>query len=78
MAHLQLQVLAGTGEDLGVLRETFHLTKLARQMEARLPEMFATIPKTPLEIRHIPKEIEQSSSTNYSAGSLDGTRPDIY
>ena len=54
------------------------LNKLSKQMEARLPEMFATIPKTPLEIRRIPKEIEQGSSTNYSAGSLDGTRPGIY
>lgn len=54
------------------------LNKLSKQMEARLPEMFATIPKTPLEIRRIPRETEQGASTHYSAGSLDGTRPGIY
>jgi uncharacterized protein (DUF885 family) len=36
------------------------------------------LPKTPLEIRRIPKETEASSSTHYTPGSLDGARPGIY
>ena len=54
------------------------LNKLVQDMQARLPQYFGTLPKTPLEIRRIPKETEQGASTHYSGGSLDGTRPGIY
>ncbi len=54
------------------------LNKLVQAMEKRLPQAFGTLPKTPLEIRRIPKETEQGASTHYSEGSLDGSRPGIY
>jgi uncharacterized protein (DUF885 family) len=54
------------------------LNKLVQQMEKRLPGYFGTLPKTPLEIRRIPKTTEQGASTHYTEGSLDGSRPGIY
>ena len=47
-------------------------------MQARLPHYFATLPRTPLEIRRIPPATEAGASTHYTEGSLDGTRPGIY
>ena len=54
------------------------LNKLVQDMQTRLPQYFGTLPRTPLEIRRIPKETEPGASTHYSSGSLDGTRPGIY
>ncbi|HLZ74433.1 DUF885 domain-containing protein [Phenylobacterium sp.] len=64
--------------DEGKGKEVADLNALVQGMQARLPEYFGTLPKTPLEIRRIPKETEASSSTHYTPGSLDGTRPGIY
>ncbi|MGZ3404293.1 MAG: DUF885 domain-containing protein [Phenylobacterium sp.] len=64
--------------DEGKAKEVADLNALVQAMQARLPEYFGTLPKTPLEIRRIPKETEASSSTHYTPGSLDGTRPGIY
>jgi uncharacterized protein (DUF885 family) len=64
--------------DEGKAKEVADLNALVQGMTARLPEYFGTLPKTPLEIRRIPKETEASSSTHYTPGSLDGTRPGIY
>jgi uncharacterized protein (DUF885 family) len=64
--------------DEGKAKEVADLNALVQGMQARLPEYFGTLPKTPLEIRRIPKETEASSSTHYTPGSLDGTRPGIY
>jgi uncharacterized protein (DUF885 family) len=47
-------------------------------MQARLPQYFGTLPKTPLEIRRIPPATEQGAPTHYTDGSLDGSRPGIY
>ncbi len=64
--------------DAGKAKEVGDLNALVQAMQARLAESFATLPKTPLEIRRIPAATEQSSSTHYTGGSLDGTRPGIY
>jgi uncharacterized protein (DUF885 family) len=64
--------------DAGKAKEVADLNALVQAMQARLPEYFGTLPKTPLEIRRIPKETEAGSSTHYTPGSLDGTRPGIY
>jgi uncharacterized protein (DUF885 family) len=46
------------------------------EMKRRLPEVFSTLPKTPVEVRRVPPEIELGSPGAYSqSGSLDGTRP---
>src|SRR5690606_30927435 len=53
-------------------------TEMAR-VRARMPEVFATVPRGGFEIRRIPVEIEGGAPGGYaSAGSLDGTRPGIY
>ncbi|RST31411.1 DUF885 family protein [Sphingomonas ginkgonis] len=50
-----------------------------RDMEARLPRAFATLPKQPLEIRRVPVEIQEGAPNGYyNPASLDGTRPAIY
>ena len=64
--------------DAGKAKEIDDLNQLVQAMQKRLPEYFATLPKTPLEIRRIPAATEAGASTHYSDGSLDGTRPGIY
>jgi len=65
-------------DDMGKAKEVADLNALVQAMQKRLPEYFATLPKTPLEIRRIPPATEAGASTHYTAGSLDGTRPGIY
>ena len=64
--------------DVGKAKEIADLNLLVQRMQARLPEYFGTLPKTPLEIRRIPASTEAGASTHYTNGSLDGTRPGIY
>jgi uncharacterized protein (DUF885 family) len=64
--------------DAGRNKEIASLNALVRDMSARLPQYFSILPKTPLEIRRIPAATEQSASTHYAGGSLDGKRPGIY
>ncbi len=58
------------------------LTDLNRQIEAikaRLPELFAVLPRTPVEVRRVPPAIELGAPRGYAQfGSLDGTRPGAY
>lgn len=54
------------------------LNSLVQAMQTRLPDYFGTLPKAGLEIRRIPLATEQGSSTHYTEGSLDGSRPGIY
>ncbi len=58
------------------------LTDLNRQIEAikaRLPELFAVLPRTPVEVRRVPPDIELGAPRGYAQfGSLDGTRPGAY
>lgn len=45
-------------------------------IRARLPTAFSALPKTPLDVRRVPPEIELGAPGAYSqSGSLDGTRP---
>jgi uncharacterized protein (DUF885 family) len=64
--------------DAGKAKEIGDLNALVQGMQARLPSYFATLPRTPLEIRRIPAATEAGASTHYTEGSLDGTRPGIY
>jgi uncharacterized protein (DUF885 family) len=64
--------------DAGKAKEIADLNLLVQRMQKRLPEYFATLPKTPLEIRRIPAATEAGASTHYTDGSLDGSRPGIY
>lgn len=48
-------------------------------MRRRLPELFGVLPKTPVEVRRVPPEIELGAPRGYAqSGSLDGTRPGAY
>src|SRR3954453_405294 len=50
-----------------------------KDMYARLPQDFATLPNSPLEIRRVPPEIQDGASNGYyRRASLDGSRPAIY
>ena len=50
-----------------------------KDMYARLPRAFATVPSAPLEIRRVPVEIQDGASNGYyNRASLDGSRPAIY
>ncbi|MEC7932588.1 MAG: DUF885 domain-containing protein [Pseudomonadota bacterium] len=48
-------------------------------MKAKLPQAFATIPDTRLDIRAVPVEIQDGASNGYyNRAALDGSRPAIY
>ena len=48
-------------------------------MQRRLPELFSTLPRTPVEVRRVPPAIELGAPRGYAqTGSLDGTRPGAY
>jgi len=48
-------------------------------MTSKLPQAFATLPSQPLEIRAVPKEIQDGAPNGYyRSASLDGSRPAIY
>jgi uncharacterized protein (DUF885 family) len=50
-----------------------------KDMYARLPRAFETLPTQPLEIRRVPVEIQDGASNGYyNRASLDGSRPAIY
>jgi uncharacterized protein (DUF885 family) len=48
-------------------------------MNARLPEVFGRLPKSPVEVRRVPVAIEAGAPGGYAvAPSLDGSRPGAY
>lgn len=48
-------------------------------MEARLPDYFGRLPKSPVEIRRVPKAIEAGAPGGYyQSPALDGSRPGAY
>ena len=50
-----------------------------RSVRAKLPKYFATLPKSGVEIRRVPTEIEAGAPAGYyNLASLDGKRPGIY
>ena len=50
-----------------------------KDMYARLPRAFSTVPQQPLEIRSVPVDIQDGASNGYyNRASLDGKRPAIY
>lgn len=52
---------------------------IGKRVDAVLPKLFSTIPKTPLEIRPYPEFLEKDSAGgSYMPGSPDGTRPGIF
>ena len=65
--------------DEGRLALIASLNTGVKDMTARLPRAFATLPSQPLEIRRVPPEIQDGASNGYyRRASLDGSRPAIY
>lgn len=71
------QLYSGTPEGKAAL--IAGLNEGVKAMYAKLPQAFATVPNTPLEIRAVPVEIQDGASNGYyNRASLDGSRPAIY
>ena len=50
-----------------------------RAVEARMPEYFGRLPKSPVEVRRVPKDIEAGAPGGYyQSPALDGSRPGAY
>ena len=72
-AQLYANTPAGRAELLASLNSG------VKDMYARLPRAFATLPTQPLEIRSVPVEIQDGASNGYyRRAALDGSRPAIY
>ena len=71
------QLYANTDAGRAELIES--LNRGIKDMYARLPRAFATLPNAPLEIRRVPPEIQDGASNGYyNRAALDGSRPAIY
>jgi uncharacterized protein (DUF885 family) len=52
---------------------------IGRRLDATLPTLFSTIPKTPLEIRPVPALTEKGAARgSYQGGTVDGSRPGVF
>jgi uncharacterized protein (DUF885 family) len=52
---------------------------IGKRLDATLPRMFSTIPRTPLEIRPVPALTEKGAARgSYQGGSMDGSRPGVF
>ena len=55
------------------------LNEGVKDMYARLPQAFSTVPQQSMDIRAVPVDIQDGASNGYyNRASLDGTRPAIY
>ena len=71
------QLYANT--DAGRAQLIADLNLNVKEMTAKLPQAFATLPTQPLEIRRVPPEIQDGASNGYyNSATLDGSRPAIY
>ena len=64
--------------DAGKAKLIADLNLKVQAVQAKLPSWFGTLPKTQVEIRRVPPAIEAGASSNYQAGTLDGSRPGAY
>ena len=55
------------------------LNKYIAEINLRMPELFATKPPYPVEVRRIPVEIQDSAAGGqYTSPAMDGSKPGIY
>ncbi|MDP9102941.1 MAG: DUF885 family protein, partial [Pseudomonadota bacterium] len=64
--------------DAGKAKLIGDLNLKVQAVQAKLPAWFGTLPKAKVEIRRVPPAIEAGASSNYQAGTLDGSRPGAY
>ena len=71
--------MAYPNTDEGKVALIADLNRQMRAMDALLPQAFGRIPKSPVEIKRVPVEIQDGASLGYyNSPSLDGSRPGIY
>ncbi len=71
------QVFANTDKGRAALLASINANLAA--IHKKLPQMFATVPDAPLEVRRVPAEIQDGASNGYYyPAALDGSRPAIY
>jgi uncharacterized protein (DUF885 family) len=52
---------------------------IGKRVDAAIPKLFSTIPKTPLEIRPVPPFLEKNQAgAYYQQGTPDGSRPGVF
>ncbi|HEX8225052.1 MAG TPA: DUF885 domain-containing protein [Allosphingosinicella sp.] len=52
---------------------------IGKRLDATLPTMFSTIPKTPLDIRPVPALTEKGAARgSYQSGTVDGSLPGVF
>jgi uncharacterized protein (DUF885 family) len=52
---------------------------IGKRLDATLPRLFSTIPRTPLEIRPVPALTEKGAARgSYQGGTPDGSRPGVF
>ncbi|HYG47231.1 MAG TPA: DUF885 domain-containing protein [Allosphingosinicella sp.] len=52
---------------------------IGKRLDATLPKLFSTLPKTPLEIRPVPALTEKGAARgSYQSGTTDGSRPGVF
>jgi uncharacterized protein (DUF885 family) len=68
------QLYANTDEGRAVLLAALNVQ--IGEMIARLPQVFATLPKAKVEVKRVPAFIQDGASNGYyQSGALDGSRP---
>lgn len=71
------QVYPNTEEGRAALLQS--LVSQVRDMERRLPALFGTLPKAPVEVKRVPPAIQDGAPNGYYwPATLDGSRPGIY
>lgn len=68
-----------SNDDAGRRQMLTYIATLMERLRARTPELFQSLPTSPMEVRRVPVEIEVGSAGAYAqGGNLEGTRPGIF
>lgn len=66
-------------DDAGRQELLSYSRSVMERLRARMPELFYSLPTSPMEVRRVPVEIEVGSAGAYAqGGNLEGTRPGIF
>jgi uncharacterized protein (DUF885 family) len=66
-------------DDAGRAELIAYCTEVMGRFRARMPELFRSLPASPMEVRRVPVAIEVGSAGAYAqGGNLEGTRPGIF
>lgn len=66
-------------DDAGRAQLLAYIRDWMDRLRARTPDLFASLPTSPMEVRRVPVDIEVGSAGAYAqGGNLEGTRPGIF